>query len=173
MAVQSDWQKYSAAMNEWQNQGGRASGPPPKAVRDFQRAQGQARDAELKAKGYGPAVFKAHADVGKASTSLSLHYDPKTDKWVTMEEMKAAARFKGPSVDEIRHAAKTGKTLHITTPSTCFDSLTWKDGVVSAVFQNGYSYSTDLDLDTFMQWSADGSLGKFFNQVLGQDFFAD
>jgi hypothetical protein len=116
-----------------------------------------------------PTRIGGSANVGK--TVLSLVYDPKTDKWVTREEQKTGARIKGPSMQEIRDAAKAHKTLHIVTPSSCFDSLTWKDGEVTAVFQNGYTYTAPLDLETLTEWSLD-SLGKFYNQVLGQDFFS-
>jgi hypothetical protein len=90
-----------------------------------------------------------------------------------MDELKKKTEFKGPSVKAIRAAAKTGKTLHIVRPSTCFESINWKAGNVSVVFQNGYAYTAPLDLQTLMEWSDDPSLGSFFNHVLGQDFFAD
>jgi hypothetical protein len=53
MAHQSDWQKYQAAWRQWQASG--ATGKPPQEVRDYLRAQNDARVAEAKAKGYGPA----------------------------------------------------------------------------------------------------------------------
>jgi hypothetical protein len=88
------------------------------------------------------------------------------------DKTKEAVRFKGPTKQQIQSAAKTGKTLHITTPSTCFNSVNWKNGIVSVEFQNGYAYSAPLDLDTMLEWADDESLGGFFNHVLGQDFFA-
>jgi hypothetical protein len=169
MAVQSDFQKYSAALNDWQGKGGRASGPPPQIVRDFQRTQGQARDAELKAKGYGPARF----DQANKTLNRSL---PKEMKQAVMDARKqantASYKHNAPSRQDVQKAAKSGQTLHLTTPSSCFDSVTWKNGIVSVVFWNNYSYSAPLDLDTVIEWGSDDSLGKFFNSVLGQDYFA-
>lgn len=169
MAVQSDFQKYSAAMNEWQDKGGRASGPPPQIVRDFQRASGKARDAELKAQGHGPARF----DQANKTLNRSL---PDEIKRAVMDARKqaekASYKHNAPTRQDVKDAAKAGQVLHLTTPSTCFDSVTWKNGNVSVVFWNGYQYTAPLDLDTVIEWGSDDSLGKFYNQVLGQDFFA-
>lgn len=157
-------------MNEWQNQGGRASGPPPQAVRDFQRAQGQARDVELRAKGYGPAVFKAHVDLGmkpaRGQTKLDLVYDAKTDKWVTIQEAKAAAKKVQPTRDEMKAAVKAGKSLHALMPSTCLQSLTYKDGVATAEFYRGGAvvYDYEMSLEEFIDWAESGSLGKYGNE---------
>jgi hypothetical protein len=100
---------------------------------------------------------------------------PKNFRKAILDKTKEAhaAQFKGPSETQIRNAAKSGRTLHITTPSSCFDSVNWKNGNVSVVFWNGYSYQAPLDLDTMLEWASDASLGSFFNHVLGQEFFAD
>ena len=91
-----------------------------------------------------------------------------------MDKTKAAARIKGPSVKQVKDAAAKHRTLHITTPSSCFDSVSCEKviGVVSVAFHNGYFYDADLDLDTMIEWASDPSLGSFFNHVLGQDYFA-
>jgi hypothetical protein len=74
--------------------------------------------------------------------------------------------------DEIAQAAEDGKTLTFDGKSSCFADLSWQGGVVDALFQNGYAYSAELDLDDFLDWVADNSVGGYFNEVLGQDFFA-
>ena len=77
-----------------------------------------------------------------------------------------------PTRDEIEQAAEDGRTLTFNGKSTCFSTLEWTDGIVDAVFTNGYAYSAELDLDEFLDWVADNSVGGYFNEVLGQDFFA-
>jgi hypothetical protein len=52
------WKSYYAERKAWE-----ANNPPPQAVRDMRRKQGEARAAELRAKGYGPAVFNFGATV--------------------------------------------------------------------------------------------------------------
>jgi len=86
-------------------------------------------------------------------------------------EINKAAGEKGPSRDQIDKAAKAGKRLEFSGTSDCFDELSWRNGIVTAVFWNGYEYSAELDKETFLDWTSD-SAGKFFNQVLGKDFFA-
>jgi len=77
-----------------------------------------------------------------------------------------------PTRDEVEQAATDGKVLSFNGDSTCFSELSWQDGIVDAVFTNGYAYSAELDLDDFLDWVADDSVGGYFNEVLGQDFFA-
>jgi hypothetical protein len=149
MAVQSDWQKYSAAWNDWQQRGGRASGPPPKEVRDMIRAQGIARDAELKAKGYGPARFD------KLNESIN-----KQLKAATNRELKKH----GPTRGEILTAAKAGKRLIANTPSDCFASVEWKDGICTMEFaRDGYVLDEPMDVEDFLDFAQADSLGKFYN----------
>lgn len=70
----------------------------------------------------------------------------------------------GPTRGQIDHAVKAHKTLVATAPSTCFDSLTWKDGVATAVFaKDGSVYDYPMDVDDFLDWANSGSLGKTFN----------
>lgn len=72
----------------------------------------------------------------------------------------------GPTRGEVEDAARQGKTLTATNASDCFDSLSWKNGIVTAVFAKGGgagTYEYEVDLDTFLDWCASGSLGEFFN----------
>src|ERR1700761_3389217 len=111
MAHQSDWQKYSDALNRWQAEGGRASGPPPKEVRDYQRAQNLARDAELRAKGYGPSKLD----------QLNKQLD---------DSLKANAQREA-NRKTVEGAPKHAR-LSADIDSDCLESLTWKDGVATA-----------------------------------------
>jgi hypothetical protein len=73
----------------------------------------------------------------------------------------------GPSRGQIEEAAKAHKTLVATMPSTCFDSLTWRDGVATAVFaKDGSVYDYPMDVDDFLDWANSGSLGKTFNDEI-------
>jgi hypothetical protein len=89
------------------------------------------------------------------------------------EKKKLASGQKRLTLDEIKSAAKAGKTIHADAASECFYSLSWRadpdgdgtDGVAHAEFNKrnpngGYDY--DVDLDTFLEWASD-SLGEFFN----------
>ena len=72
-----------------------------------------------------------------------------------------------PSRGQIEEAAKAHKTLVATMPSTCFDSLTWRDGVATAVFaKDGSVYDYPMDVDDFLDWANSGSLGKTFNDEI-------
>lgn len=72
----------------------------------------------------------------------------------------------GPTRGEVEGAAREGKTLVATQPSDCFDSLTWRSGVATAVFAKGGgqgTYEYEMELDEFLEWCADESLGGYFN----------
>jgi hypothetical protein len=79
-----------------------------------------------------------------------------------------------PTRDEIDRAAKQGKTLVSTLPSSAFNEVSWRKGIVTAEFWNGYVYSAPMSKEDFLDWAGGGadSLGKYYNQVLGRDFFA-
>lgn len=97
------------------------------------------------------------------------------------DAMKVAPTTKAPSatLHEVQRAVKQGAVLHFNGDSTCFASLSWEsddgsedNGTVTATFTNGYGpYTAPLDLETFLDWTED-SAGKYFNGVLGNDFFA-
>jgi len=97
-----------------------------------------------------------------------LANEPMTRDAPVPEESKSSS----PTRDEVEQAAEDGETLIFDGKSTCFSDLSWQDGIVDAVFTNGYSYSAELPLDEFLDWVADDSVGGYFNEVLGQDFFA-
>lgn len=139
MAVQSDWQKYQAAFREWRATGG----PMPEAVRDMRRAQGEARDRELRAKGYGPARF----DLKKQQDELAKQLQREANK-------------------RVADAAPKHARLIADVPSTCLESLTWKDGIATATFYRGgqVTYEYPMSKDDFVDWISSGSLGKYGNE---------
>jgi|SRR5579862_16296 len=85
-------------------------------------------------------------------------------KGIVNEELKKH----GPSRAEIEKAAKAGKTLHATTPSTCLASLTYngKEKVAVAEFYRGgaITYEYPMSLGEFIEWADSESLGKFGNE---------
>lgn len=83
MAVQSDFQKYSAAFADWKASG---NPTPPSTVRDFLRAQLQARVNESYAKGYGSAQF------GDLNQKVNKQLQKAMPKAVTKDQLKAAAK---------------------------------------------------------------------------------
>lgn len=145
---------------EWQN---RRTPAPDQATRDRMRAGLDQRIAQSRAAGYGPADFSdllrpLNKEASKLSKSINAN-------------MKASEAKKPPTWGDVKKAAKAHRTLVANVDSSAFDSVTWKDGIVTAVFWNDYTYSAPLDLNTFRDWTSE-SLGRFYNHVLGRDFFA-
>ena len=65
--------------------------------------------------------------------------------------------------------ASRAKTLVAdTSASTCFDSLVYRNGVVTASFIGPAAgvWDYDVDLATAREWFADPSLGGFFNDQI-------
>jgi hypothetical protein len=59
---------------------------------------------------------------------------------------------------------KLPKRLVAPDGSTCFDSLTWEDGVATATFiKGGQTYEYDCSRSEFKDWIAD-SQGGYFNE---------
>lgn len=162
MAHQSDWQKAQAAFRDWQERGGRASGPPPQIVRDMMRQKGLARDADLKAKGYGPADF---SDLLKP-----LNREAKKTAADKLAE-QASATKKKPTKGEIKKALANGATLDVSTASDCFLSLSAEASddegmvIVTGTFRNPTrgDWQYEMSLDEFLDWAND-DLGVAFNE---------
>lgn len=65
---------------------------------------------------------------------------------------------------QINEAVKAHKTLEAQLPSTCFASLTFKDGIATAEFYRGdVVYEYPMELEDFLDWAKSDSLGEFFN----------
>jgi len=60
------------------------------------------------------------------------------------------------------------ETLWADQDSDCFESLSWRNGVATATFWHGgdLTYTYPVDLETFLEWANDDSLGGFFNDVI-------
>ena len=96
-----------------------------------------------------------------AETYAKSHPERTAEGW--QEFWKA--RYQKTKVNMKPKAAKPKKPQRIeaTNASTCFESLTWKDGIATAVFaKNGATYQYEVSRDEFRDWIA-GSLGQWFN----------
>lgn len=76
---------------------------------------------------------------------------------------KAMGEKQGPTRRQIKDAVAAGKTLWADTPSTCFASLSYSDGVAVAEFARGGTYTYPMELDEFLEWAQADSLGEYFN----------
>jgi hypothetical protein len=124
-----------------------------KAERDAWQAQ---RIAGEKARGLHSAGInalpKAPNPFGREG-SLSKQIDRSLQK-----EANRAAIEKAPK----------GSTITANIPSTCLESLSWKDGVATATFYRGgaITYEYEVDRETYISWINSGSLGKFGNEEI-------
>jgi hypothetical protein len=128
--------------------------PPDQDTRDRLRSSLQSRIAQQQARGFGPAKFGAS---DKTTRDVANFIKSKT---------------KELSKPSIKAAAKAGKVLRISTPSTCFAAVTWEstsddgdDGIVTGEFYRGGAvvYDGPMSLDEFIEWSSSDSVGKFYN----------
>ncbi len=75
----------------------------------------------------------------------------------------------GPTRGEIDSAAKEGKTLVATTPSTCFSDMYYEDGACTAVFaKDGYVWEQPMEVEDFLDLAQSDSLGKAWNEEWGK-----
>lgn len=151
MAYQSDWQKQ-----EWQRariRGELASG----RIKSTPQIQ-----AFLQGKPMPP-----NKPVPDAFNKINKQLNKQLDQSLKDNQPQ-------PTRAEIDKAAKQGKTLVSTVPSSAFNEVSWHKGIVTAEFWNGYVYSAPMSKEDFLDWAGGGadSLGKYYNQVLGRDFFA-
>jgi len=81
----------------------------------------------------------------------------------------------GPTRNQINKVAKAGHVLQADTPSSCFQSVTWRatsddgqDGIVTGTFWRGgaLAYSGQMSLDEFLDgFGATDSLGTEYNET--------
>jgi hypothetical protein len=66
----------------------------------------------------------------------------------------------------VADAAPKHARLIADVPSTCLESLTFKDGIATATFYRGGQivYDYPMSRDDFIDWVSDGSLGKYGNE---------
>jgi hypothetical protein len=132
--------------------------PPSQLRRDFLRQQLDARIAQSKAAGHGPANFDyLLGDLNKQASKLS--------KSIAANMKQSETRKKNPTLSEINKAAKAHRVLIANVPSECFSELTWQDGIATGTFAKGGgagAYEYDCTLQEFIEWSSSGSLGEWF-----------
>jgi hypothetical protein len=87
------------------------------------------------------------------------------DKQLQREINKAVAPKL--SRDQLNSAAKAHKTLVADTPSECFESVSFKDGLCTCVFaRDGYIWEQSMDVDDFLDLFGSGdSLGVAWNEA--------
>jgi hypothetical protein len=85
------------------------------------------------------------------------------------KQLKSYDKFVQKTVNQaVANAAPKHARLIADVPSTCLDSLTWKDGVATATFYRGGAvvYDYEMSRDEFIDWVSDGSLGKYGNEFV-------
>lgn len=114
--------------------------------------------------------FIAKRDAGKPSLEQAMKNLNQTIKQTIGDKLaeEMGEKKKKPNLSEIRKAAKEGKMLSASLPSTCFSELTWQDGIATGTFINKTAgdWSWECDLETFIEWVQSGSLGEFFNEEI-------
>jgi hypothetical protein len=73
---------------------------------------------------------------------------------------------KGPSLSAVKKAAKEGRTLYASQPSTCFTEVSWTDGVCTFSFAHKTIMDVDvpMDLQEFLDLASEPSLGQAWNR---------
>jgi hypothetical protein len=128
------------------------------------------------AKNYNAADYEAFKQARLAFTQQRTNAAAERNKQVMKEanqaikdklkeEKQKGSGQKRLSLDQIKTAAKAGKTIWADAASECFAELSWRNGIAHAEFNKrnpdgGYDY--EVDLETFLEWASD-SLGEFFN----------
>jgi hypothetical protein len=80
------------------------------------------------------------------------------------DKINSELKKQGPTRGEIMKAAKAGKTLHANTPSVCFASVEWTDGICTMEFaRDGYVLDEPMDILDFLDFAQAPSLGQFYN----------
>jgi hypothetical protein len=85
--------------------------------------------------------------------------------WGKAQDAARLARATAPLKPTAKRASRAKTLVADTSQSSCFDSLTYRDGVVTASFANPTVgvWDYDVDLATAREWFADPSLGGYFN----------
>jgi hypothetical protein len=110
--------------------------------------------------------------------SLSKQIQEQVSKTVSNkfneEKRKLASGHKRLTRDEIKNAAKAGKTLFADVPSECFSEVYWEatdddgqDGICTMEFaRDGYVLDESMSLEEFLQFASESSLGRYYNSVI-------
>ena len=145
-------QRYNEAYNEARYGSGRATRTIEEA-RALTKQLETLRTAAMRDK-YGPANL---------TKTLNEQMKKETKRALNSQRGQQAT-----SLSQIKKAAAQGKTLWADQDSDCFESLSWRNGVATATFWHGgdLTYTYPVDLETFLEWANDDSLGGFFNDVI-------
>jgi hypothetical protein len=110
------------------------------------------------------ARIDAQAKQQKATVNRSQQIIKEANK-VIKDAINERLKNQGPSRDVFNAAAKAHKQLNANTPSTCFASLSWRDGIVAGEFYRGGSvvYDGEMTLDEFLDFAQSDSLGEWYN----------
>src|SRR5580700_9676581 len=86
----------------------------------------------------------------------------------TAAERRAWGAAQGVKPTPAKRASRSKTLVADTSGSTCFDSLTYKDGTVTASFIGPAAgvYEYDVTLAEAREWFADPSLGSYFNSEI-------
>jgi hypothetical protein len=78
---------------------------------------------------------------------------------------RAARAAQGITPPKAKRTTRAKTLVADTSGSTCFDSLTYKNGVVKASFKNPTvgTWEYDMSLAEAREWFSDDSLGGYFN----------
>jgi hypothetical protein len=92
--------------------------------------------------------------------------------WGAAQDAARAARAaqvaQGITAPKPKRASRAKTLVADTSDSTCFDSLVYRNGVVTASFIGPAAgvWDYDVDLATAREWFADPSLGGYFNDQI-------
>jgi hypothetical protein len=96
----------------------------------------------------------------------SAYSKAQRDAWGAAQDAARAAGVVPPNATPTKRQSRA-KTLVAQQASSCFDSLSYRDGTVTAVFaKDGSEYEYDMSLADAREWFADASLGGFFNSEI-------
>ena len=93
------------------------------------------------------------------------------EAWGAEQDRARAARTaqaaQGIAKPTAKRASRAKTLVADTSGSTCFDSLVYRDGTVTAVFlKDGSEYEYDVTLGEARDWFDDASLGGYFNDQI-------
>lgn len=89
-------------------------------------------------------------------------------EWGRQQDIARAQRAAGatqPKATPAKRPSRSKELVADTSGSTCFDSLTYKNGVVTASFIGPAAgeWDYDMSLKEAREWFSDKSLGGYFN----------
>lgn len=98
----------------------------------------------------------------------SAYSKAQRDAWGAEQDRARAARAAQGAQPKptARRPSRAKALVADASGSTCFDSLKYRDGTVTAVFTDGSVYEYDMSRADAKEWFNDPSLGEFFNSEI-------